>query len=105
MNYNDTIADDVISALKCTSYLDETTTYYVFSNSMSECLPCCRSECYKISHLKVNEDDMKIISYSGKEIGRVLNSLLSAVIEERIPNEYDALIEYSQKLKLNQKKY
>lgn len=106
LNYNDTIADDVISALRCTSYLDGTTAYYLFSDSMSECLPGCRSECYKISQLKVNGDDMKTIGYSGKEIGEVLNFLLSAVIEERTTNEYDALIEYSQNfLKLNQKKY
>lgn len=98
LNYNDTIADDVVSALRCTSYLDSTTTYYVFADSMGECLPKCRDECYKISHLKVDGDDIKAIGYSGKEIGVVLNALLSAVIEERLVNEYDILLEYSQKI-------
>lgn len=101
LNYNEAIADDVVSALRCTSYLDSTTTYYVFADSMSECLPKCRDECYKISHLKVNGDDIRAIGYSGKEIGIVLNYLLSAVIEERIPNEYNVLIEYSQNIFLN----
>lgn len=98
LNYNDTIADDVVSALRCTSYLDSTTTYYVFADSMGECLPKCRNECYKISHLKVDGKDIKAVGYSGKEIGVVLNALLSAVIEERLTNEHDTLLEYSQKI-------
>lgn len=97
LNYNDTIANDVVLALKCTSYLDCATAYYAFSNSMSECLPECRNQCYKISHLMVGGEDMKSIGYSGKEIGATLKFLLSAVIEERVPNERDALIIYTKK--------
>lgn len=99
LNYNDTIADDVISALRCTSYLDSTIAYYIFANSMEKCLPKCRNECYKISHLKVDGEDIKSIGYFGKEIGTILKFLLSAVIEERVPNERDMLIEYTQFLK------
>lgn len=106
LSYNNTIANDVISALRCTSYLDGTTSYYVFADKMSECLQECKNECYKISHLKVNGEDMKAIGFFGEKIGIILNALLSAVIEECIPNEYDALIGYSQNfIKLNQKKY
>ena len=65
---------------------------------MVECLPKCRNECYKISHLKVDGEDIKAIGYSGKEIGIVLNFLLSAVIEEHIPNEHNVLMEYLQNL-------
>lgn len=42
---------------------------------------------------------MKSIGYFGKEIGITLNSLLFAVIEGKIPNEFNALMEYSQKIK------
>ena len=106
LNYNDTIANDVVSALRCTSYLDSTKTYYAFADSLDKCLPKCRNECYKISHLKVDGEDIKAVGYSGKEIGVVLNFLLSAVIKERIPNDRNVLMEYSQNfIKLKQKKY
>lgn len=105
LNYNDSIANDVIYALRCTSYLDCITTYYVIADSMNECLPRCRKECYKISHLKVKGEDMKSLGYSGKEIGEVLKFLLSAVIEEHISNKLEDLIWYAKKYKLNQKNY
>lgn len=99
LNYNEKIINDVICALRCVSYIDNNITYYMFADNMNNCLSKCKNECYKISQLKVNGEDIKSIGYFGKEIGIILNSLLFAVIEGKIPNEFNALMKYSQKIK------
>ena len=50
--------------------------------------------CYRISDLKVGGADMKNIGLTGPKIGQALDNLLTAVIEGRVENERDALIEF-----------
>ena len=50
--------------------------------------------CYRISDLKVDGADMKNIGLTGPKIGEALYSLLTAVIDGRVENEREALIEF-----------
>lgn len=52
-------------------------------------------QCLKLSDLAVKGGDMIELGYSGKEIGEVLDEMLSAVIDEKLPNEREALIEFA----------
>lgn len=50
------------------------------------------NECYSMSQLSVNGEDLKNIGFSGKEIGITLNKLLQSVISGKCKNEKDSLI-------------
>ena len=54
--------------------------------------------CLKIRDLKVNGYDMMNLGLEGAEIGRVLSALLEAVIDERVKNEHDELLEFAEKI-------
>ena len=47
--------------------------------------------CLSLKDLAINGHDLMALGYSGKEIGRCLNYLLEQVIEEKLPNEKEAL--------------
>ena len=51
------------------------------------------NSCLSIKDLAVNGHDLIALGLSGKEIGNALNTLLDAVLEERLPNEKDALLQ------------
>lgn len=57
--------------------------------------------CLQLSGLSINGEDVHAIGFRGKEIGNVLNSLLTMVIEEKIPNKKDILLSTAIKLKNN----
>lgn len=44
--------------------------------------------------LAVNGHDMMTLGFQGPSIGLMLQECLDAVLDERIPNEYSALISY-----------
>ena len=48
--------------------------------------------CLSLKTLAVNGNDLMALGYRGKEIGRGLNALLELVVEERLPNEKEALL-------------
>ena len=50
--------------------------------------------CLTLKDLAVNGHDLMKLGYSGKEIGVKLNLLLEKVLEEQLPNEKDALLDY-----------
>lgn len=50
--------------------------------------------CYRISDLKVGGMDLKNIGLAGPKIGQALDTLLTAVIEGRVENNRDALIQF-----------
>ncbi len=52
-------------------------------------------ECFSVRYLAVNGNDLMEIGFKGKEIGEMLNTLLNMVINEKIENDYDALLSYS----------
>ena len=48
--------------------------------------------CFTLSSLKISGADLLALGFKGKQIGDTLNKLLDEVIEERLPNEREALI-------------
>lgn len=49
-------------------------------------------QCFSLAQLAVNGRDMMTLELQGKEIGEMLDHLLTEVVEERLPNEKDALL-------------
>ena len=56
-------------------------------------------ECFSLRNLAVNGTDMLSLGLTGRDIGRALNACLAAVMEEKLPNERGALLEYAEQLK------
>lgn len=98
LKYDDTIAEDVISCLKCSSYLDDGLKYYTLADDLNNCLSKCKDQCYSLSHLKVDGDDIKNLGFSDEEVGKILNSLLISVITGDVENEHNSLLEYAKKI-------
>ena len=48
--------------------------------------------CLSLKDLAVNGHDLMALGYSGKEIGQCLNFLLDQVLDEKLPNEKEALL-------------
>ena len=53
--------------------------------------------CLSLKDLAINGHDLMALGYSGKEIGCCLNYLLEQVIEEKLPNEKNALLRQCEK--------
>lgn len=54
-----------------------------------------QKECFSIKDLDMNGDDLIALGIpEGKEIGRILNTLLQAVIDEKVENKYVPLLNY-----------
>lgn len=58
--------------------------------------------CLSLKDLAVRGQDMMALGLKGSAIGKTLNALLEAVIEERVPNEKQALTAAAMKLMENQ---
>lgn len=54
--------------------------------------------CYRLSDLEVGGSDILALGVMGKRVGEILDSLLTAVIENKIPNDRDTLIYYAKEL-------
>lgn len=54
--------------------------------------------CLKLSDLAVKGGDLIGAGYSGAQIGRALNEALAAVMEEKIPNDRDSIMNYLRSL-------
>ena len=52
--------------------------------------------CLSIKDLAVNGHDIMALGITGTDIGKTLNALLDAVLEEKLPNEKDALLRAAQ---------
>ena len=55
--------------------------------------------CLSIKELDLSGDDLKRIGFKGKEISDTLNILLKKVVSEVVPNNRQALLDYSCSLK------
>lgn len=60
-----------------------------------------KGECFGLKQLKVNGNDIASLGYKGKQIGAVLQSLLDAVIDGKVQNEYTALCNYAKKCRFD----
>lgn len=56
--------------------------------------------CMSVSNLKVNGSDLIDIGYSGKDIGVCLNNMLELVIDEKLPNDRETLLDYAKEQKI-----
>ena len=54
--------------------------------------------CLRLRDLAVDGNDLMALGYEGKAIGECLSRLLDAVLDERLPNDRDALLEEASKL-------
>ena len=57
--------------------------------------------CLTLRDLAVNGKDMMALGLRGAEIGKTLNALLDAVLEERLPNDREALLRYAGEMGLS----
>ena len=53
-----------------------------------------QESCLSLKDLAVNGHDLMALGIMGTDIGKTLNALLDAVLEEKLPNEKDILIEH-----------
>ena len=53
--------------------------------------------CLGLRDLAVNGNDMMRIGFSGRAIGQILNRLLDQVLEEALPNERQALLDWAER--------
>lgn len=53
----------------------------------------CQNECFSLKKLAVNGNDMLSLGLFGKEVGEMLNFLVEQVIEEKVQNKKDLLLE------------
>lgn len=82
------IADDMGKAPGCRERIK---TYNAAVETAREIL--AEQECFSLKDLAVNGNDIKKLGFRGADIGRVLNSLLELVIDEKCENEKAALID------------
>lgn len=53
-----------------------------------------KDEAYKISHLDIGGNDVMKLGFSGREVGTVLSDILDLVIEDKLPNDKEKIIQY-----------
>lgn len=58
-----------------------------------------QQSCFSLKDLAVNGNDMIGLGYRGKQIGTALQACLDAVLDEKLPNEKQALWHYARTLK------
>ena len=71
--------------------------YHGFQQTVRDCRACVdgvlkEGLCFSLAGLALRGDELLPLGYRGAEIGRALNALLDAVVEEKIPNEKTALL-------------
>lgn len=52
-----------------------------------------QNQCFSLKQLAVDGNDILSLGAKGREVGNILNLLLDEVIEERLPNEREALLD------------
>ena len=51
-------------------------------------------ECFSIKDLKINGNDLISMGFKGRDIGKILNTILDLVIKEKIKNENSEIRDY-----------
>ena len=55
---------------------------------------------FTVKHLAINGRDIMALGVpAGPEVGRLLDACLDAVIDERVPNEHEALLAFAEELR------
>ena len=58
-----------------------------------------KDACFSLKQLAVNGQDMMALGLQGPAIGKMLQTLLDAVIDDAVENERNALLSLAQKMK------
>ena len=90
------IADDMG---KAPQFMQRIETYRAARQTIVHLLE--KQECFSLKQLAVNGNDIKRLGFSGKEIGAVLEELLSEVIDGKCENEKTKLLKAAQKIRSN----
>lgn len=97
LNKREDIAEQVID---CFRYIRaykilnfETMEGYSFADELLELLPIAKESCYKLSQMKVKGTDISQL-FIEKDIGKVLNQILSQIIEGHLKNEHREIMDY-----------
>ncbi len=53
-----------------------------------------KEECFSLKNLDINGNDVTELGYQGRKVGKILNTLLDAVIDGKAENSKEQLIEY-----------
>ncbi len=61
-------------------------------------------ECYSLNSLEIKGSDLEQLGFVGKNIGEALNTLLNMVIDEKLPNDRNVLIEAARDFSFSFKK-
>lgn len=64
------------------------TTYEIINEILDN------QECFSIKDLKINGNDLTSMGFKGKEIGKILNTILDLVINEKLKNEINEITNY-----------
>lgn len=64
------------------------------NTDFSQFLEICASDCVSLASLAINGTDLADIGLSGKAVGAALNAALQAVMEEKVQNRREELLEY-----------
>ena len=56
--------------------------------------------CVSLDQLAVRGGDLLALGFAGPAVGKTLETLLDQVIEERLPNDRTALLEYARRLRM-----
>ncbi len=95
---HDTLPTDEIAVKHALNrYGEEHLVFWAKLKNAHETLACIESvlqsgDAYRISDLALGGDDVANAGYTGKQIGEVLNALLTLVIEGKVENEKEALL-------------
>ncbi len=89
---------DLIEIKRCDN-LGQSETFYRGDGFYEEALSVIdgivkRGECFSLKNLAVNGDDLIKLGFEGKEIGRLLTKCLDGVLDGKVENNFDDLIDY-----------
>lgn len=58
-----------------------------------------QDSCFSLKQLAVKGNDLLALGYRGREVGQLLEELLDAVVEEKLPNDREYLLAYIREVK------
>ena len=73
--------------------------WFALGKSVDAYLNCieeivCKNECYTVRQLDISGNDVQTLGVRNQQIGNTLDLLLELVIEEKIENKKEKMIEY-----------
>jgi len=92
---------DILSLLNCGG-VDATEKIMLLSKNchlLKTFYKLAENGCYFEKHLAVSGNDILKLGYNGKDVGKILNSILNLVMQGEISNKYEVLMDFIKKNK------